>query len=138
MSEAVPVILTQSLLMGSQIVDKRKVICKLNSKEPFYKWWHFRLDTWTYAYVNSAYSVSNCIFVTAIWLSYGQLWAILKETASLTQVLITAFVQVRPEGHREPRNKVGSLSPAECLAGFQPRTFWFWLQRLNPLGHSSI
>ena len=42
----------------------------------------------------------------------------------------------RPEGHREPRNEVGSLSPAERLVGFEPGTFWFLLQRLNPLGHS--
>ena len=33
---------------------------------------------------------------------------------SLTNpMLITAFVHVRPEGHREPRNEVGSLYPAE-------------------------
>ena len=33
---------------------------------------------------------------------------------SLTNpMLITVFVQVRPEGHREPLNEVGSLSPAE-------------------------
>ena len=51
-------------------------------------------------------------------------------------MLITAFVQVRPESHREPRNEVGSLSTAERLVGFDPGTFRFWLQRLNPLGHS--
>ena len=52
---------------------------------------------------------------------------------SLTNsMLITAFVQVRPEGHWEPHNEVRSLSLAECLAG----TFQFWLQCLNPLGHS--
>ena len=53
---------------------------------------------------------------------------------SLTNpVLITAFVPIWPEGHREPRNEVGSLSPAERLAGFEPGTFRFLLQRLNPL-----
>ena len=51
-------------------------------------------------------------------------------------MLITAFLQVRPEGHREPRNEVGSLSPAEGLAGFEPVTFRFWLQHLNPPDHS--
>ena len=51
-------------------------------------------------------------------------------------MLITAFVHVQPKGHREPRNKVGSLSPAERLVGFEPGTFRFLLQRLNPLGHS--
>ena len=51
-------------------------------------------------------------------------------------MLITAFVHIRPEGHREPRNEVGSLSPAERLAGFEPGTFRFLFHRLNPLGHS--
>ena len=44
------------------------------------------------------------------------------------------FVYIRPEGHREPRNEVGSLSPAERLADFEPGTFRFLLQYLNPLG----
>ena len=45
---------------------------------------------------------------------------------SLTNpMLITAFVHIRPEGHREPRNEVGSLSPAKRLAGFEPGTFRF-------------
>ena len=35
---------------------------------------------------------------------------------SLTNLmLITEFVQVRPEGHQEPHNEVGSLSLAKCL-----------------------
>ena len=34
--------------------------------------------------------------------------------------------------------EVGSLSPAKDLAGFELGTFWFWLQRLNPLDHSNI
>ena len=34
-------------------------------------------------------------------------------------MLITAFVQFWPEGHSEPRDKVESLSPAECLVGFE-------------------
>ena len=46
------------------------------------------------------------------------------------------FLHFRPEGHREPRNEVGSLSLAEHLVGFEPGTFQFLLQRLNPLGHS--
>ena len=51
-------------------------------------------------------------------------------------MLITCVLHIWPEGHREPRNKVGSLSPAERLVGFEPGTFRFLLQRLNPLGHS--
>ena len=49
-------------------------------------------------------------------------------------MLITVFVQFRPEGHWEPSNENGSLSPVEHLVGFEPETFW--LQRLNTLGHS--
>ena len=56
---------------------------------------------------------------------------------SLTNMmLITAFVQFRPEGHCEPCNEVGSLRPAGCLVMFELETFQFWLQCLNPLGHS--
>ena len=54
---------------------------------------------------------------------------------SLTNpMLITVFVQFWPEGHREPSNEVGSLSPVERLVGFEPEIFR--LQHLNPLGHS--
>ena len=49
-------------------------------------------------------------------------------------MLITVFVQFRPEGHREPSNEVGSLSPAERLVRFEPGIFQ--LQFLNPPGHS--
>ena len=56
---------------------------------------------------------------------------------SLTKpTLITVFVHTRPKGHQEPRNEVGSLSPAERLVGFELGTFQFLLQHLNPLGHS--
>ena len=44
----------------------------------------------------------------------------------------------RPEGHQEPRSEVGFLSPAEHLLRFEPGTFRFLLQRLNPLGHSPL
>ena len=38
---------------------------------------------------------------------------------SLTHsLLITAFLQIWPEGHREPRSEVGSLSPAELPVFF--------------------
>ena len=55
---------------------------------------------------------------------------------SLTHpMLVTCVLHIRSEGHREPRNEVGSLSPAERLVGFEPGTIRFWWQRLNPLGH---
>ena len=56
---------------------------------------------------------------------------------SLTHpMLITAFLHIWPEGHREPCDEVGSLSPVERIVGFKPVTFRFWFQRLNPLGHT--
>ena len=51
-------------------------------------------------------------------------------------MLINAFVHIRPEGHWQPRNEVGYVSPVECLAGFEAGTFRFLLQSLNPVGHS--
>ena len=49
-----------------------------------------------------------------------------SQGGSLTNpMLITAFVQVRTKGHWEPHNEVGSLTPAECLAGFELGTFRF-------------
>ena len=40
-------------------------------------------------------------------------------------MFIAAFVHFRPEGHQEPRNEVGPISPAERLVGFEPETFLF-------------
>ena len=53
-------------------------------------------------------------------------------------MLITALLPIRPEGHQESRNEVQSWSPADRLVGFEPKTFRFWLQRLNPLGHFPV
>ena len=47
------------------------------------------------------------------------------RTLKFKNINHTAFVQFWPEGHREPRNEVGSLSPAERLVGFEPGTFRF-------------
>ena len=60
-------------------------------------------------------------FLTAIWPTLGH-----SQWDSLTNLmLITAFAQAQPEGHRESCNEVGSLSLPECLAGFEPGTFQF-------------
>ena len=75
-------------------------------------------------------------FLTAIWLPHSQLWTIIERTASLTQCYSLCFLHFLTESYGEPRSKVGSLSPAERLVGFEPGTFRFLLQRLNPLGHS--
>ena len=48
------------------------------------------------------------------------------QGGSLTQrmpMLITAFLQFRPEGHRELRREAGSLRWVECLVEFEPGTF---------------
>ena len=52
---------------------------------------------------------------------------------SLTHpILSTVFFSfVRPEGHREPRNEVGSLNPMEHLVGFEPGTFQFYHNALT-------
>ena len=52
------------------------------------------------------------------------------------QMLITCILHIRPEGHREPHSKVGSLCLAKHLVRFGLGTFRFWSQCLNPLGHS--
>ena len=51
-------------------------------------------------------------------------------------MLITAWIHFWLKGHRDPHNEVGSLIPAKHLVGFEPGTFQFLLQHLNPLGHS--
>ena len=54
----------------------------------------------------------NC-YLTVRWPSFGH-----SQGDSLTNpMLITAFVQVWPKGHREPRNEVGSLSSTDRLLG---------------------
>ena len=40
-------------------------------------------------------------------------------------MLMTVFYLVWPEGHLEPCDEVGSLSPAKRLAGVEPGTFQF-------------
>ena len=40
-------------------------------------------------------------------------------------MLITAFKVFLPEGHREPRREVGSLSPTERRVRLELRTFQF-------------
>ena len=57
-----------------------------------------------------------------------------QGTASLN--VNHCILHFQPQGYREPQNEVGSLSLAERLVEFEPRTFQFLLQSLNPLGHS--
>ena len=41
-------------------------------------------------------------------------------------MLITACFLIRPKGHREPRNRVGSGSPAKGISGIQNEKISFW------------
>ena len=73
----------------------------------------------------------NC-YLAAPRPTLGYYWG-----GSLTQPMLIAFIlHIRREGYRDPHSGVGSLSPAKGLVGFEPGTFRFWSQRLNPLGHS--
>ena len=45
-----------------------------------------------------------------------------REDSLTNSILITVFVQFRPEGHWEPRNEVGSLLVGG-LVGFESGTF---------------
>ena len=82
---------------------------------------------------NNNSKLPHCIFFNC-YLAVPRPTLSHSQGDSLTNsMLMTAFVHVRPEDHRETCNEIGSLSLAECLAGFQPGTFQFWLQRLNRL-----
>ena len=108
---------------------------------------HFRLCArccnlnWVYtrSWSNSTdiFTLKICfVFLTAIWLLHGQLLDHYRGGRLTQPVLIIVFLYNWPESHRASCNKVGSLSPAERLVGLESGTFRFWLQRLNPLGHS--
>ena len=49
-------------------------------------------------------------------------------------VYLSVTISFRPEGHREPRNEVETLSQAKHLVGFEPGTLRF---NLNALTHQT-
>ena len=51
-------------------------------------------------------------------------------------MLIAAFLHIWPEGHCEPCYEVGSQCPDKRLVWFELGALWFYLQCLNPPGHS--
>ena len=70
--------------------------------------------------INEIFNFFNCCLATSRpTLGHSQ------GDSLINLMLITAFYLYQPKGHQEPGNKVGSLSPAECLAGFEPGTFQF-------------
>ena len=85
-----------------------------------------------YIYINFyiIYNIYNIYIYLYLYIYVNRYLAAPRPTlghyrgGSLTHpMLITCVLHIRPEGHREPRNEVGSLSPAERLVGFEPGTF---------------
>ena len=75
--------------------------------------WYFIKPLWTAIFFNCYLAVPGP--------TLGHSWG-----DSLTNLmLITVSVLFWPEGHQEPFNQVGSLSPVECLVEFWPGTFQF-------------
>ena len=78
----------------------------------------------------------SCFSLTAVWLPHSQLWAILNRESLTNPKLITVKL-FSAKGHQELFNKVGSLSLAKYLVGFELGSFQFYSQSLNLLGHST-
>ena len=58
------------------------------------------------------------------------------QGGSLTRLMLITCVFTCPARGSPGASWVGSLSSAERLVLFEPETFRFWSQRLNPLVHS--
>ena len=76
------------------------------------------------------------------WLLFGcptvNFGPLLREQPDSLDINHFVFTFLTRRGHRESHSKAGSLSPAQCLVGFEPGSFRFWLQRVNPLGYSPL
>ena len=113
---------------SKEITEKCRYLCFFNPK-----YWSFHLpDKKANNILKKKMSEWQIFFFFFFFFFFNYYLAAPRPTSghyrgdSLTHpMLITAFVHVRPEGHREPRSEVGSLSPAERLAGFEPGTFRF-------------
>ena len=70
------------------------------------------------------FSKSLCFlcFLSTSWLPPLLPLGHCQEGSLTNPMLITAFYLFRPEGYRERRNKVGSLSLVKHLVGFEPGT----------------
>ena len=90
----------------------------------------------SYIYILYIYILYKYIIYTYIYIIYIYIFncylAAPRPTlghyrgGSLTQpMLITCVLHIRPEGHREVNNEVGSLRLAQCLVGFELGTFQF-------------
>ena len=62
-------------------------------------------------------------FLSAFWLSHGQIWAIIEVKPHPPGVNHCVFVNFWSEVHQEACNEIGFLSLAEQLEGFEPVTF---------------
>ena len=76
----------------------------------------------------------NC-YLAAPWPTLGHSW---RDSLTNPMLITAFFVHIQPTGHQEHCNKVGSLSPAKRIVGFELGTFQFIMQHLNSLGHSPI
>ena len=94
---------------------------------------------WSYIGRRCIYSISWCkrwilSFFTSIWLHHSQLWAFIERTASFIRCWLMCF-------YNFDTNSLGAHwipSPTEPFAGFEPGTFQFWMEYLNPLSQSSL
>ena len=96
---------------------------------------HMLLRNWNYE--NAFPSMIKDYFTIFFKLLFGRLTANfgpLSRGQSHSLYVNHCVFPFRSEGHRVPRNEVGSLSRAP--SGFKTETFRFLLQRLNPLDHS--
>ena len=64
----------------------------------------------------------SSFFLTSMWLPPQPTLSHYRGDSLTHPMLITAFSQFRPKGHREPHNEVGSLSLVDFLVGFEPGT----------------
>ena len=72
------------------------------------------------------------MYLSAIWLLHGQLWAIIKGAASLTQCESLRFVYNWPEGHWGWVPKLSWTSSDVWTGNFAINS-----QHFNPLSHPS-
>lgn len=70
------------------------------------------------------------IFLSVIWLAHDQHCAII-EGQPHSPDFNHCIIQFRPVGHREPRNKVGSIRATERQLAFEQGTFQFYRNALT-------
>ena len=77
---------------------------------------------------------SYTIFLFAVDCLIANLRQLSREQPHSPDVKLSVTISFRSKGHRQPRNEVGYLSPAEHLVGFELGTLQF---NLNALTHQT-